>query len=55
MFSLITIALDIIAIFDVLNSQKRSVGEKLILILLIMGIPILGAGLYLLVFREKNN
>ncbi|MEW6733142.1 MAG: PLDc N-terminal domain-containing protein [Acidobacteriota bacterium] len=53
-FKLLILALDIIAISDVLSSEKRSIGEKLVLILLIMAFPILGAGLYLFVFREKK-
>lgn len=51
---LLILALNIIAISDVLSSQKRSIGEKLVLIVLIMLFPIIGSAIYLLAFREKK-
>jgi hypothetical protein len=51
---LLILALNIIAISDVLSSQRRSVGEKIVLIIAIIAFPIAGAGIYLLAFREKK-
>ena len=53
MLKIITIALDIIAISDVL-SKYRDFGTRLVLIVMILAVPIIGAGLYLLVFRPKD-
>ncbi len=53
-FKLLALALNIIAISDVLRSRKRSLGEKIVLVVLIMAIPIAGAAIYLFAFREKE-
>jgi Zn-dependent protease with chaperone function len=45
--------LDIFAINDVMNSS-RDTFSKIVLIVLILLIPFLAAGLYLLVFRDKG-
>jgi phospholipase D-like protein len=45
--------LDIFAINDVLNS-RRDTATKVVLIALILLIPVIGAGVYLLVFRDKG-
>lgn len=45
--------LDIFAISDVLNS-RRDWGTKIVLLVIILLIPFIGAGLYLLVFRDKG-
>jgi hypothetical protein len=47
------VALDIIAISDVL-SKYRDFGTRFLLIVMILVLPIIGAGLYLLVFRPKD-
>jgi membrane protein DedA with SNARE-associated domain len=44
---------DIFAISDVLRSS-RDTATKVILIVLILFVPIIGAGVYLLVFRDKG-
>lgn len=48
-----TIILDIVALSDVANS-KRDTTTKAVLMILILLFPIMGASLYLLVFREKG-
>ena len=48
-----TIIFNIFAITDVLRSS-RDTATKVILIVLILFVPIIGAGVYLLVFREKG-
>jgi Phospholipase_D-nuclease N-terminal len=56
MFSLIGIAaviLDIFAITDVMKSS-RDTTTKILLMALILLFPIIAAGLYLLVFRDKG-
>lgn len=47
------IALDIIAISDVLM-KYRDFGTKFLLIVMILFLPLLGAGFYLLVLRPKD-
>jgi hypothetical protein len=47
------IVLDIFAISDVLKSN-RDITTKVVVIVLILLIPIVGAGVYLLVFRDKG-
>jgi hypothetical protein len=47
------IVLDIFAISDVLKSN-RDMTTKVVVIVLILLIPIVGAGVYLLVFRDKG-
>jgi len=47
------VVLDIFAISDVLKSN-RDMTTKVVVIVLILLIPILGAGVYLLVFRDKG-
>lgn len=53
LFGLAAIILDIFALTDVVNS-KRDTTTKVVLMILILLFPIIGAGLYLLVFREKG-
>jgi hypothetical protein len=56
MYSLIWIAaiiLDIFAISDVMRSN-RDTTSKVVLMALILLVPIFAAGLYLLVFRDKQ-
>ena len=50
---LATIILDIFAISHVMNSS-RDTASKIVLIALILLVPIIAAGLYLLVFRDKG-
>lgn len=52
-FWLIAIILAIIAISNVLRSSHDSV-TKIVLVLLIIFFPIIGAGVYLLIFRDKG-
>ena len=56
MFSLFWVAaviLDFFAITDVMNS-RRDTFTKVVLMALILLFPIIAAGLYLLVFRDKG-
>jgi hypothetical protein len=56
LIGLIALALNIIAISDVLTSKKRSIGEKVVLIVLILLLqPGIGAGLYLFAFRDRGE
>ncbi|HKV42730.1 MAG TPA: PLD nuclease N-terminal domain-containing protein [Blastocatellia bacterium] len=48
-----TVVLDIFALSDVMRSS-RDTATKVVLMVLILLFPLLGAGLYLLVFREKG-
>jgi len=50
---LATIILDIFAISHVMNSS-RDTFSKVVLIALILLVPVIAAGLYLLVFRDKG-
>ena len=47
------VILDIFAITDVMNS-KRDWATKVVLLVIILLLPFIGAGLYLLVFRDKG-
>ena len=47
------VALDIIAISDVL-SNYRDLGTRFLLIAMILVLPLVGAGFYLLVLRPRN-
>ena len=47
------VILDIFAITHVMNSS-RDTASKVVLIALILLVPIIAAGLYLLVFRDKG-
>ena len=47
------IVLDIFAFSDVLKSN-RDVATKVVVIVLILLLPIIGSGVYLLVFRDKG-
>jgi hypothetical protein len=47
------VILDIFAITDVMKSN-RDTATKVVLIAIILLIPILAAGVYLLIFREKG-
>jgi hypothetical protein len=53
LFFLAAIILDLFALTDVANS-KRDTTTKAVLMILILLFPIMGAALYLLVFREKG-
>ncbi|MEK6410169.1 MAG: PLD nuclease N-terminal domain-containing protein [Acidobacteriota bacterium] len=53
LFFLAAIILDFFALTDVANS-KRDTTTKAVLMILILLFPIVGASLYLLVFREKG-
>ncbi|HEX9000818.1 MAG TPA: PLDc N-terminal domain-containing protein [Blastocatellia bacterium] len=50
---LVVVILDIFAISDVMNS-RRDWATKIVLLAIILLIPFIGAGLYLLVFRDKG-
>jgi hypothetical protein len=52
-FGLAAIILDIFALTDVVNSG-RDTTTKVVLMILILLFPFIGAGLYLLVFRQKG-
>lgn len=47
------IILDLFALSDVMNSS-RDTFSKIVLMVLILAIPIVAAGIYLLVFRDKG-
>ncbi len=53
LFGIAAIILDIFALTDVVNS-KRDTTTKVVLMILILLFPVIGAGLYLLVFRQKG-
>ncbi|HEY7545779.1 MAG TPA: PLDc N-terminal domain-containing protein [Blastocatellia bacterium] len=53
LITLIVIVLDIIAISNVLRSRHDNF-TKAVLILLILFVPLIGAGVYLLIFRDKG-
>ena len=50
---LLIIIFDIIAISNVLKSRHDTV-TKLVLVVLILCFPLIGAGVYLLIFRDKG-
>jgi hypothetical protein len=50
---LVVVILDLFAISDVMNS-RRDWATKIVLLVIILLIPFIGAGLYLLVFRDKG-
>jgi hypothetical protein len=54
LFWLAIIILDIFALTDVMNSN-RDTTTKVVLMILILLFPFIGAGLYLLVFRQKGQ
>jgi hypothetical protein len=47
------VVLDIFAITDVMNSS-RDTATKVVLLILILMFPFIGAGLYLFAFRDKG-
>lgn len=53
LISIASIILSIFAIHDVMKSS-RDTTTKVVLIILILLFPIVGAGLYLLFFRDKG-
>lgn len=53
LFGIAAIILDFFALTDVMNSN-RDTTTKVVLMVLILLFPIIGAGLYLLVFRNKG-
>jgi hypothetical protein len=52
-WGVVTIILDIFAINDVVKSN-RDTTSKVVLLILILLFPIVGAGIYLLAFRDKG-
>lgn len=52
-WGVVTIILDILAINDVVKSN-RDTTSKVVLLILILLFPIVGAGIYLLAFRDKG-
>jgi hypothetical protein len=54
LFGLAIIILDIFALTDVVNSN-RDTTTKVVLMILILLFPLIGAGFYLLVFRQKGQ
>lgn len=50
---IVIVIFDIIAISNVLKSNRDTM-TKLVLIVLILFFPFIGAGVYLLVFRDKG-
>jgi phospholipase D-like protein len=52
-WGVVTIILDIFAINDVVKSN-RDTTSKVVLLILILLFPIVGASIYLLAFREKG-
>jgi hypothetical protein len=50
---IIAVILDLFAISDVMNS-RRDWATKVVLLVIILLLPFIGAGLYLLVFRDKG-
>jgi hypothetical protein len=53
LLGLVVIVLNIFAISDVLKSD-RDMTTKVVVIVLILLMPIVGSGVYLLVFRDKG-
>lgn len=53
LLKVIVVILDIFAITDVMRSN-RDWATKVVLLVIILLIPFIGAGLYLLVFRDKG-
>lgn len=53
LIKLIAVALNIIAIADVISKYK-DIGTRVVLIVMILAVPIVGASVYLLVFRPKD-
>ena len=53
LLSLAAIVFDIFAISDILRSS-RDMTTKVVLIVLILLFPIIGAGVYLLIFKDKG-
>lgn len=52
-WGVVTIILDLFAINDVMKSS-RDTTSKVVLLILILLFPILGAAIYLLAFRDKG-
>jgi len=50
---LVAVILDIFAISDVMKSN-RDLATKIVLLVIILLIPYIGAGLYLFAFRDKG-
>ncbi len=53
LITIVIIVFDVIAISNVLKSRHDNF-TKAILIILILAFPIIGSGVYLLVFRDKS-
>jgi hypothetical protein len=54
LIGLISMALSTVAIFDIVNSKSRTLGEKVVLIVAVLAFPMIGSIIYLFAFREKN-
>jgi hypothetical protein len=52
-FKILVLAIDIITISDVL-SKYRDWGTRLVLIVMVLAVPLIGAGIYWVVFRPKD-
>ncbi len=53
LIGLISMALSTVAIFDIVNSKSRTLGEKVVLIVAVLAFPMIGSIIYLFAFREK--
>jgi hypothetical protein len=53
LFSLVVLAASILAVIDIASSGRRSIGEKLLLILLVLMFPLLGSAVYFFVLKKK--
>ncbi|MCS6804471.1 MAG: PLDc N-terminal domain-containing protein [Acidobacteriota bacterium] len=53
LIKLVAVALNIIAIADVISKYK-DIGTRVVLIVMILAFPIVGAAVYLLIFRPKE-
>ncbi|MGH9837657.1 MAG: PLDc N-terminal domain-containing protein [Blastocatellia bacterium] len=53
MLWLIAVILDIFAVSDVMRSN-RDLATKVVLLVIILLVPFIGAGLYLFAFRDKG-
>jgi hypothetical protein len=54
LLKVITVALWLISIADIVNSKKRTLGEKIVLAIGVIAFPLVGSIVYLLAFREKE-
>jgi Phospholipase_D-nuclease N-terminal len=54
LFSLVVLGASILAVIDIASSGRRSIGEKLLLILLVLMFPLLGSAVYFFVLKKKG-